>query len=185
MTWREDFRKDVRTYTRRSGGSALKEILTTQGLWALLQYRIEASVYRGTLPAVIRRPLRIVLSAWHKLVEVATGIHLPCTAKIGAGLYLPHPGNVVIHGQAAMGEGCCLSQGVTVGISGRGDERGVPTLGNRVYVGVNAVVVGKITVGDDAVIGANSLVRADVPAHCTVLGVPAVVISDRGSEEYL
>ena len=50
---------------------------------------------------------------------------------------------------------------------------------------VNAVVVGKITVGDDSVIGANSLVNRDVPAHTTVLGVPAVVVSNTGSEDYL
>src|SRR5690606_2511217 len=84
-----------------------------------------------------------------------------------------------------IGADCCISQGVTIGVSGRGEMRGVPVVGNRVYFGVNAVVVGKIYVGDDVLIGANSLVNRDVPEHCTVLGVPAVITSEKGSEGYL
>jgi serine O-acetyltransferase len=70
-------------------------------------------------------------------------------------------------------------------VSGRGERRGVPRIGNRVYIDANAVVVGKISIGDDAVIAANSLVISDVAARTTVMGVPAQTKNTNGSEAYL
>ncbi|MDB6121294.1 MAG: serine acetyltransferase [Pedosphaera sp.] len=160
-------------------------MLTEQGLWVLLQYRIEAAVYRSSIPKIIKVPLRILLTVWHKAVEVATGISLPCTARIGPGLHLPHCGSRIVNAAAVIGADCCLSQGVTIGASGGGSRRGVPVIGDRVYIGVNAVVAGKISVGNDACIGANSLVNRDIPPHCTALGVPAVPINELGSEDYI
>ena len=72
-----------------------------------------------------------------------------------------------------------------MGVSGRDKDRGVPKIGNRVYLGANAVVAGKITIGDSAVIGACSLVTQDVEAGITVLGVPAKKISDKDSSSYI
>lgn len=185
MNWWVAFRRDVGKYQIRNGGSALKQVLTEQGLWALLEYRIASACFRSSFPRPFRAPLKIGFVLWHKLVEVATGISLPSSATIGPGLLIPHTGMRVLHGASVVGSDCCITQGVTIGVSGRGDRRGVPTIGDRVYIGPNAVVVGKIAVGDDAVIGANSLVNRDVPAHCTVLGVPAIVVSESGSEDYL
>ncbi|MDB6027433.1 MAG: serine acetyltransferase-like protein [Verrucomicrobiales bacterium] len=185
MSWLSDFREDVKRYASLNGGSGWKQILTEQGLWASLQYRCDAAIYRSTLPPLIKRPIRLLLIAWHKVVEITTGISLPCTARIGPGLHLPHCGTRVINASAIIGSNCCMSHGVTVGVSGRGMQRGVPVIGDRVYFGVNAVVVGKIFVGDDVVIGANSVVNRDVPRHCTVFGIPATIVSDRGSEDYI
>ena len=134
---------------------------------------------------MIKCPLRFLLTLWHKLIEITTGISLPCTVTAGPGLHLPHCGMRVVNSGVVLGADCCISQGVTIGVSGRGQRRGVPRIGDRVYFGVNAVVAGKIVIGDDVLIGANSLVNRDVPAHCTVLGVPAVVVSQKGSEGYL
>ena len=184
-SWLADFRSAVQQCVRHGGGGALKQMLTEQNLWALFQYRIEAAVYRSEWPAWIKKPLRLVLTVWHKLIELMTGVSLPCTASVGPGLFLPHCGSRVISGHSVIGANCCILQGATIGISGRGTNRGVPRIGDRVYLGANAVVVGKIMVGDDALIGANSLVNRDVPPHRTVVGVPAVVVSDRGSEDYL
>lgn len=185
MSWRSDFSRDVAKYRRLNGGSALKQVLTEQGLWALFEYRISAAVYRSQLPTFIKWPLRLVLTLWHKMIEITTGICLPCTVVAGPGLHLPHTGLRVLNSGVVLGADCCVSQGVTIGVSGRGEKRGVPRIGDRVYFGVNAVVVGKIVVGDDVMIGANSLVNRDVPAHCTVAGVPANVVSQKGSEDYL
>ena len=176
MGWFNAYSQDVQTYQQLNGGGALKQVLTERSLWSLFVYRVESA-----LPAALRRlfiPVRL-------LVEMATGISLPCTASIGAPIHIPHAGNIVVHARAVVGRHCCRSQGVTIGISGRGEHRGVPKIGDRVFIGVNAVVVGRVTVGDDAVIGANSLVNRDVPAHTTVLGVPAVVVSQKGSEDYI
>ena len=185
MGWLAEYRQDVQKYRALNGGGAWKQVLTELGLWALLEYRVEAALYRSTLTPVLKKPLLWATIPWRLLVQMATGISLPCTAVIGAPVHIPHSGGIVVHGNARVGAHCCICQGVTIGISGRGERRGVPRIGDRVFLGVNAVVVGKIVVGDDAVIGANSLVNRDVPPHSTAVGVPAVVVSDRGSEELL
>ena len=185
MSWFSDYRFDIAKYASLNGGGPLKQVLTQQGLWVLLQYRVERALYLSRLPSIVKRPLRWATIVWHKAVEIITGVDLPCTAVIGRGLHLPHCGNIVLHADAMIGNNCCISQGVTIGVSGRGERRGVPRLGNQVYVGVNAVVVGSIVVGDEALIGANSLVNRDVPPRCTVVGVPSIIVSQRGSEGYL
>lgn len=183
--WLADYRSDVRKYSQLNGGSSLKQVLSQQGLWVLLEYRLERALYLSNLPFAIKRPLQWAAIVWHKLIEITTGVDIPCTARIGSGMHIPHCGNIVVHAGAVIGNDCCLSQGVTIGISGRGDRRGVPAVGDRVYFGANAVVVGPITVGDGSLIGANSLVNRDVPPNCTVLGVPAIVISRQGSADYI
>jgi serine O-acetyltransferase len=185
MGWRSDFWSDVRRYRAESRESAFKLVLLEPGLWALLVYRIHAAVYRGRMPGMLKRPAHLALSLADKMVEIVTAIRLPCTAVIGPGLHLPHCGGRVLHAGVRIGRDCCLTQGVTVGISGRGERRGVPEIGDRVYLGANAVVAGRIRVGNDVLVGANSLVNRDVPPHCTVVGVPACVVSDQGSEAYL
>ena len=80
---------------------------------------------------------------------------------------------------------CNISQGVTIGISGRGSNRGVPKIANRVYIGANAVIAGKIDVGDDCVIGANSLLNKSIDSGLTVQGVPATIINTNSSKGYI
>jgi serine O-acetyltransferase len=159
--------------------------LTEQGLWALLQYRMASALYRSSLPILVKTPLLVLMSVGQKLVEIAAGITLPYQATIGPGLYIGHYGNIIVSTDAVIGHTCNLSQGITIGVSGRGQRRGVPIVGNRVYIAANAVVVGNITIGDDVVIAANSLVITDVAAHTTVMGVPAQTINSHGSETYL
>lgn len=184
MRWLHDYRLDLARYVEY-GGRPLVQMLTQQGLWALLQYRVASSVYRSHLPAWVRRPLLVLAVVWQKGIEILTGISLPYSAAIGPGLYIGHFGPVIVNGDAVIGERCNLSQGVTIGVSGRGERRGVPVIGDRVYLGAHATVAGRIRVGNDAVVGANSLVTSDVPPHATVLGVPARVVSEAGSADYL
>ncbi|HMV46449.1 MAG TPA: DapH/DapD/GlmU-related protein [Blastocatellia bacterium] len=185
MNWLTAYCADVRRYTAYGESGALRQVLTQQGLWALLQYRLASAVYQSALPAVLKRPLLLLMVVWQKLIEIAAGICLPYTAQIGAGLYIGHFGHIILNSGVVIGSECNLSQGVTIGVSGRGARRGVPVIGDRVYFGANATVAGKIRVGNDAVIGANSLVTSDVPDGCTVLGVPAEIISRKGSQDYI
>lgn len=185
MSWLADYRADVRRCAEAGRTSGWKSILLEPGLWALLEYRLEAAFLETHGPWLLRIPGRVLFVVWSRLVQTVTGICLPGTAKIGPGLRIPHGGTIVLHARTAIGRDCCLTHGVTIGISGSGERRGVPSLGDRVYVGANASIVGPIRVGDDVVVGANSLVNRDVPDHCTVLGVPASVVSQNGSEEYL
>ncbi|HTK11601.1 MAG TPA: serine acetyltransferase [Ktedonobacteraceae bacterium] len=184
--WRELYKQDIARYkSHRMNRPLLMILLTEQGLWALLQYRIASAIYRSDLPYLSKAPLLLLSVVWLKLIEITTGISIPCQALIGPGFYIGHFGNIFIGEDAIIGHSCNISQGVTIGVSGRGQKRGVPHIGNRVYIAANAVVVGKISVGDDAVIAANSLVTTDVAPHTTVMGVPAQFKSNHGSETYL
>jgi serine O-acetyltransferase len=111
------------------------------------------------------------------------GLHISYTANIGPGFYIGHFGNIVVSGKAVIGANCNISQGVTIGVVQAGPKKGAPTIGNQVYIGPGAKVIGRITIGDHAAIGANAVVVDDVPAGCTVAGIPAKKISDHGSEE--
>lgn len=186
VQWWSLYKQDIARYKKhREHASMLNLCLTEQGLWALLQYRMASALYRSSRPMLVKTPVFILMLVWQKLVEMAAGITLPCQATIGPGLYIGHYGNIIVSPDAVIGHTCNLSQGVTIGVSGRGQRRGVPVIGNRVYIAAGAVVAGKITIGDDVVIAANSLVITDVAAHTTVMGVPAQVINTHGSETYL
>jgi len=184
MIWWSDYREDMKRYVALRGGLVVS-LLTEQGLWALFQYRVASSIYRSSLSPSRKRLLLLLTEVWRKPIEIATGISLPYRASIEPGFYIGHFGNIFVHPDAVIGERCNIHQGVTIGISGRGAARGVPTIGDRVYIGPGASVLGKLSIGDDAVISANSLVVGDVPAHTTAMGVPARVISKNGSEEFI
>ncbi len=97
--------------------------------------------------------------------------------NIGAGLYLGHAHNIDVNPSAVLGKNCNLSKGVTIGQENRGARKGAPSLGDCVWVGTNAVIVGKITIGDDVLIAPNTYVNCNVPSHSIVLGNPCRVIS--------
>ena len=142
----------------RNDASVLNILFNEQSLWALLHYRIASAVYRKPLPGIVKRPVMMGLALWQKLIEILTGISISPQARIGRGFCIWHFGNVFIGPGVRIGEMCNVSPGVMLGVSGSGADRGSPTLGNRIYVGSNAVVAGRIFVGDDAAIAANSLV---------------------------
>jgi serine O-acetyltransferase len=180
------FKSDIRKYKKYSGNkSVFVLMLTTQGLWAICVYRISNKIYCSGIPKILKKFLLIFAVLWQKYIEIITSISLPYSAKIGSGFYIGHFGNIIINASAVIGDNCNVSQGVTIGVSGRGNSRGVPVIGNNVYIGANTVVAGKIIVGDNAVLGANSFVNKDVEDGCTVIGVPAVKISDKNSEDYI
>ncbi|SRR5581483_4640612 len=184
--WLLLYRQDIARYkSHRQVTSTLRLLLTEQGLWALLQHRIASAIYRSRFPNLVKAPLLILAIIWLKLIEITTGISISYQASIGPGFFIGHFGNIFVGGDVVIGHTCNISQGVSIGVSGRGAKRGMPQIGNRVYIATNAVVAGKITVGDDAVIAANSLVTADVAPHTTVIGVPARFKSNYGSEGYL
>lgn len=97
-------------------------------------------------------------------------------ARIGGGLYLGHPFCIDVNAEAVIGSNCNIGKCVTIGRENRGEREGSPTLGNMVWVGSGAVIVGRITIGDDVLIAPNSYVNMDVPAHSIVVGNPARII---------
>jgi len=103
------------------------------------------------------------------------GFQIMPNTKIGKGLYIGHRGTVVINGQTEIGDNCTLTHLVTIGQANRGERKGCPKIGERVWIGAGAVVVGKITIGDNVLIAPNSYVNFDVPSNSMVAGNPAVV----------
>ncbi len=114
------------------------------------------------------------------------GIEISDEVKIGKGLYIGHPYNITVNTHAVIGENCNLHKGVTIGRENRGKREGAPTIGNQVWIGINATVVGKIKIGNDVLIAPNSYVNCDIPDHSIVLGNPCMVIpKENATENYI
>jgi len=106
---------------------------------------------------------------------MVTGIDLPCETRVGQRLRIEHFGGIIISGDTVIGDDVVLRNGVTIGLRHTG-KPGAPRIGNRVDIGAGAKILGTITIGDDAVIGANAVVLKDVPPGALAVGVPARVI---------
>lgn len=113
------------------------------------------------------------------------GIQIGYAVEMGPGFYIGHFGTIIISPFAVIGKNCNISQGVTIGRTNRGERAGTPTIGDNVYIGPGAKVFGKIKIGDNVAIGANAVVTKDVEPGVVVAGVPAKVISNKGSFGYI
>lgn len=122
---------------------------------------------------------------WLRRLKFKYGLDISYRTKIGRGFYIGHFGGVVIHGDVEIGDNCNLSQGVTIGILQRGNKIGIPTIGDRVFIGPSSVILGGINIGDDVLIGANALVTFDVSDFSVVSAPLATIISNKGSEGYI
>jgi serine O-acetyltransferase len=181
----DNFRADVERYMLMENKSWIYVVLNRQGLWALAEYRFSRWACTKIHVPVIRQVLRLFCHVWHKLIEITTGIDLPYQADIGKGLYIGHFGGIIVNPSVKIGEYCNLSQDITIGIAGRGEKRGSPTIGDRVYVGSGARLIGRITIGNDVAIGANAVVTKDLPDNAVAVGVPAKIISYEGSRDFV
>lgn len=155
--------------------------LLSQGAWATTAYRLNHHFRYRRHP----RPMIVISDVFHRVIMALTGIHIDPHAHVGPGLKFPHGGHIVI-GPVRMGSNCDIFQGVTMGMSEstlgeRPARPDVPSLGDRVWVGPGAVIAGSVTIDDDAVVGANSLLVRDVPARGVMIGVPARLVSRKGS----
>ncbi len=113
------------------------------------------------------------------------GFDISPTMSLGRGFYLGHFGGVVISPFAVLGNNVNVAQGVTIGAASRGSRVGAPTLEDRVWVGANAIIVGKVTIGQEALIAPGAYVNFDVPANAVVLGNPGKVVAETGSAGYV
>lgn len=175
---------DYKKY-KRYGGHFLSIIFFTQGFWAVFQYRVAHFIYKKIKVPILRQLLLVITLFWQKTIEIITGISIPASVQIGHSFYIGHFGNIILNAKVRIGFNCNVSQGVTIGVSGLAEKRGVPVIGNNVYIGANCVIAGKIEVGDEVLIGACSLVTANVPSCSVMLGVPAVKVSENGSKGYI
>jgi len=183
-----DFLQDVDRY-RLKPRSRLGVILFNQGLWACAVYRFFCPLIRHRARA-IRRVAHFASLPAKKWIEVVAGISLPPQCEVGAGLYISHFGNVIVNPRARLGRNCNLGHGVTIGSGGRGEKdgrplEGVPVIGDRVYIGPGACLFGPIEVGDDVSVGANAVVTHSLPDRAVAVGIPAHIVSHKGSFDYV
>jgi len=121
----------------------------------------------------IRRSFYKILK---RRLSIKYGFQIPSEVQIGKGFYIGHYGTVIINPNAKIGENCNISPGVTVGQANRGWIKGYPTIGNRVWMGTNSVIIGKINIGSNVLIAPNSTVSIDVPDNSMVRGNPAKIV---------
>lgn len=106
--------------------------------------------------------------------------------RIGAGLYCGHAYCITINPDVVIGKNVNIHKGVTIGQENRGIRKGVPIIGDKVWIGVNATIVGKINVGNDVLIAPNSFVNRSVPDHSVVFGNPCLIKSvENATEGYI
>lgn len=130
--------------------------------------------------------LRLYFRARYRALCRRRGIEIPSNTKIGEGLYLGHVYNITINPQAVIGKNCNIHKGIVIGQTNRGPKKGVPVIGNSVWIGINAAIVGGITIGDDVMIAPNSFVNCDIPSHSVVFGNPCIIKPrENATEEYV
>ncbi|AQY21713.1 serine O-acetyltransferase [Riemerella anatipestifer] len=118
--------------------------------------------------------------------QIKYGFQIYPETQIGEGFYLGHWGAVVINPKTIIGKNCNIAQGVTIGQQNRGKKQGVPTIGDEVWIGANAVIVGGITIGNNVLIAPNAYVNTDVSSGSVVMGNPAQIIpNDQATEGYI
>jgi serine O-acetyltransferase len=164
----ENLREDWQTYERNPW---------RQGLWVMAVYRFGRWRY-GLTPRVIRAPFSFLYKILFIVVQILTGIELPCETTIGRRFRIDHFGGIIISGDAVFGDDIVIRNGVTIGLRHTA-VRGSPVIGNRVDIGAGAKILGPITIGDDVAIGANAVVISDIPANSIAVGIPARIISRR------
>ena len=127
--------------------------------------------------------VRKLYTLLYQRMSCCRGIEISHLGKIGSGLYLGHFYNITINAGSVIGKNCNIHKGVTIGRENRGKREGCPIIGDKVWIGINAVVCGSIKIGNDVMIAANSFVNQDVPSHSIVIGNPCIIIPKENATE--
>jgi serine O-acetyltransferase len=154
--------EDYRTHDRN---------LFEPGLWAVAVHRF-GNARMGIRFKLLRAPLTIVYQVVFTAVSWLWGIYLPYNTKLGRRVRIWHHGGIWL-GARAIGDDVHIRHNSTFGVLNRNELSAKPIIGNRVDVGVGVCILGAVTVGDDCVIGPNSVVIRDLPSGSVVMGVPA------------
>jgi serine O-acetyltransferase len=129
----------------------------------------------GVRPKLLRAPLSLLYRHYYRRVRNYYGIELPYSVRVGRRVVIEHQSGIVIHGATVIGDDCIIRQNCTLGIRRLDELTKAPRLGRGVDLGAGSVILGDVTIGDHAKIGANAVVLCDVPAHALAVGVPATL----------
>ena len=160
----DNIRADYRAHDRK---------LSAQGFWVMLVYRFGRWRY-DISPRLLRMPFSALYHILYKLVQILTGVELPCEVPLGRNFRIDHFGGIIISGYARFGDDCRIRPGVVIGLKTI-DKPAAPTIGDNVDIGAGAKLLGDITIGDNVKIGANAVVLRNVPSNSIAVGNPAVI----------
>lgn len=178
MSLLKQIAEDVRAVRERdpAAHSTAEVLLCYSGLHATIAHRINHRLWRAGF--------RLAARFNSQVAKFFTGVEIHPGARIGRRFFIDHGTGTVIGETTEIGDGCSLLQGVTLGGTGKETGKRHPTLCDDVTVGAHAQVLGSITIGRGAVIGAAAVVVDPVPEYCTVVGQKATVIRRKGRRVY-
>jgi serine O-acetyltransferase len=162
-----------------------------------LSYRAFKSAFRNTgfhFTIFFRLSFMLSKYTWlgiycrrmYRKLSYKYGYQIPRITKIGGGMRISHYGPLLINSKTLIGDNCYFSHNITIGETKRGEKKGSPVIGNKVWIGPGAVIVGKIVIGDNVLISPNSYVNTDIPSNSLVMGNPArAIFKDDATEDYI
>ena len=172
-----NLRADTKRYLKIiSGKNKIERILRlafTQEYYSVVIFRY-GKWARGVKIPILGLILRLLYFFMNKFISILSGVEIWLDSEIEEGLLIAHYGGVYI--LANIGQNCTIAQQVVIGYKGAGQGPGTPTLGNNVYLGAGAKIIGKVVIGNSVRVGANAVVTKDVPDNATVVGVPARIV---------
>lgn len=170
-------RRDVLRTSNLFKGSIFKKFVicfSAPGVHAIVIYRFGMWLKEKNIF------LRLILEPVYKIlfyrVRSNWGIEISRGAEIGEGFYIGHYGGILIGSLVKIGKNVNISQQVVIGVAGKGDKRGSPTIGDNVYIGPGAKIFGKIYVGNNVKIGANAVIYKNIPDNAVVVLDPGFTI---------
>lgn len=183
LGYRQLLRADLYRKTGRTGLSAFaRALVTDMGFKHTFWFR-SAGFCRAR--PLLRRTLYPLVRAVYNHYQHKHGVWIPPTTKIGPGLFLEHLGGGVVNSRAVIGKNCNLGHGVTIGQSNRGARQGTPHIGDNVFIGPGAKIIGGVNVGDNVAVGVNCVVVRDVPDDAVIVAGAGQIVSYGGSSGYV
>ncbi|MBF6593353.1 MAG: serine O-acetyltransferase [Thermaceae bacterium] len=171
MNWLDRLKEDIQAVLDKdpAARSSLEVALVSPGLHALWMHRLSHALWNLGLWLPAR-----LLAHWTRML---TGIEIHPGAKIGRRVVIDHGMGIVVGETAEIGDDVLMFHGVTLGGTGFGRGKRHPTIGSNVVLGAGAKILGPITVGDGAKVGAGSVVLQNVPPGATAVGLPARILA--------
>lgn len=148
--------------------------------YRFVRYKRKCEIYRERK---ITLPLFILYRFIFQCYKIRYLTDIPASTEIGGGFKIEHLGNIVINPKAKIGEKVTILNGVLIGQQNRGRKQGCPTIGNKVWIGTNAIVVGAIHIGNNVLIAPGAYINFDVPDNSIVLGNPGTIISKQDATD--
>jgi serine O-acetyltransferase len=176
---------DLMRYHYVTGAHPAEVLLLNPGFQATMVYRLRHGL-RQAFPRTTlwTLPIYVAQAVLGRVAEIVSGNFFDPRTRVGERFFLAHSMSTYIGKGVTIGDNCHILHEVTLGGNGVNGSK-QPTLGDRVFVGAGAKIIGDITIGDDVVVGTNAVVTRSVPSRAVVVGIPARVVSFDGSFEII